>query len=78
MTEWSDELVLAATDDPGLSTADDCRLSELLNRQQAGILSAAERPELTRLMEVYQTCLLWKARALREAVRRGLRPPLQL
>ena len=67
----------AAADDPGLSAADDRRLSELLNRQQAGTLTDAEHPELTALMEVYQTQLLRKARALRESVRRGLRPPLQ-
>jgi hypothetical protein len=77
MTEWSDERVLAAVDGPGLSTADDRRLSELLNRQQAGTLSDVERPELTALMEAYQTQLLQKARALHESVRRGLRPPLQ-
>jgi predicted DNA-binding protein len=77
MAEWSDERVLAAADDPGLSTAEDCRLSELLDRQQAGTLTVKERPELTGLMEAYQTQLLRKARALREAVCRGLRPPLQ-
>ncbi len=77
MTEWSDEQVLAAADDPGMSPAEDRRLSELLTRQQAGALTAAERPELTALMEVYQTRFLSKARALSESVRRGLRPPLQ-
>jgi hypothetical protein len=77
MSEWSDESVLTAADDRGLSTAEDQRLSELLNRQQAGVLTAAERPELTTLLDVYQTQLLRKARALREAVCRGLRPPLQ-
>jgi predicted DNA-binding protein len=76
MAEWSDEQVLEAADDSGLSTAEDRRLSELLHRQQAGTLSAEERPQLTGLMEVYQTQLLRKARALGEAVRRGLRPPL--
>lgn len=77
MAEWSDERVLEAADDPGLSTAEDSRLSELLHRQQAGTLTARERVELTALMEVYQTQLLRKAQALREAVSRGLRPPLQ-
>lgn len=77
MTEWSDERILEATDNPGLSTAEDRRLSELLQRQQAGILTSEERTELSALMEVYQSQLLRKARALREAVGRGLRPPLQ-
>jgi hypothetical protein len=77
MTEWSDERVLATADDPGLSPVDDRRLSELLNRQQAGTTTDAEHSELTALMEVYETQLLRKAQALRESVRRGLRPPLQ-
>ena len=77
MVERSDEQVLAAADDPGLSMEEDRRLSELLQRQQAGTLTTLERPELTGLMEVYQTQLLRKAEALREAVRRGLRPSLE-
>lgn len=77
MSEWSDGQVLAAADDPGLSMEEDRRLSELLHRQQAGTLTTMERPELTGLMEVYQTQLLRKAQVLSEAVRRGLRPPLQ-
>lgn len=77
MAEWSDAQLLATADDPGFSTEEDRRLSELLHRQQAGNLTAVEQPELTGLMEVYQTLLLRKARALRETVRRGLRPPLQ-
>lgn len=77
MTDWSDDHVLAVADDPGLSMADDGRLSELLDRQQAGTLTSEEGPELTALMEVYQTQLLQKAQALRESVRRGLQPPLK-
>jgi hypothetical protein len=55
----------------------DRRLSALLQRQQAGELSNAERPELLALMQVYQEALLRKAQALQEAVRRGLREPLK-
>jgi predicted DNA-binding protein len=77
IAEWPDERVLAAADDPGLSPGEDQRLSELLHHQQAGVLTNGDRLELTGLMEVYQTLLLRKARALREAVRRGLQPPLQ-
>ena len=54
----------------------DRRLSTLLQRQQAGELSEAERPELLALMQYYQEALLRKAQALQEAVRRGLREPL--
>jgi len=50
----------------------DQRLSTMLDRQQAGELTEAERPELLALMQVYQEGLLRKAQALHEAVRRGL------
>jgi hypothetical protein len=54
----------------------DERLSELLDRQQAGELRAEERVELLGLMQMYQEGTLRKAQGLREAVRRGLREPL--
>ncbi len=73
---WSDEEVLVAAD-AGMPPKEDHRLSDLLYCQQAGTLTDAERAELTALMQVYQEGLLRKARALREAVRRGLRGPLE-
>ncbi len=76
LTEWSNDEVLAAAD-THLAANDDQRLSELLDRQQAGTLAEAERAELTALMHLYQQGLLRKAQALREAVRRGLREPLE-
>ncbi len=54
----------------------DRRLSALLESQQEGTLSSAERSELLTLMQLYQDGLLRKAGALKEAVRRGLRPAL--
>jgi hypothetical protein len=51
-------------------------LSELLDQQQAGRLDFQKRDELTALMQVYQEGLLRKATALSEAVKRGLREPL--
>lgn len=54
----------------------DQRLSELLYNQQAGTLTDTERSQLWALMQVYQEKLLLKAQALREAVQRGLREPL--
>ena len=72
---WSDQDVAAAAESQ-LPPAEDQRLSELLDRQQAGSLSAAEQGEVRALMQAYQAGLLRKARALREAVRRGLREPL--
>ena len=56
---------------------DDCRLTELLQRQQAETLPVHEQAELASLMQVYQEGLVRKAEALREAVRRGLRQPVQ-
>ena len=73
---WSDEEVLAAAD-AKMPVANDQRLSDLLDRQQAGALPAPEQAELTTLMQVYQEGLLHKAQSLREAVGRGLRGPLQ-
>ena len=55
-----------------LSTEDDRRLTELLQRQQAETLLVHEQAELASLMQVYQEGLVRKAEALREAVRRGL------
>ena len=72
----SDEEVLAAADGV-MPAAEDQRLSELLDLQQAGRLTDVQRAELTALMQVYQNGLLRKAQALREAVGRGLREPLQ-
>jgi uncharacterized protein YnzC (UPF0291/DUF896 family) len=54
----------------------DRRLSELLDKQQARMLTEAERPELQALMQVYQEDLLRKATALSEGVQRGLMKPL--
>jgi hypothetical protein len=54
----------------------DARLSELLDRQQSGLLVESERLELQTLMQIYQEGLLRKATALSEAVNRGLMEPL--
>lgn len=71
----SDEQVLALTD-LQMEPEQDARLSELLDRQQAGTLTEDERPELQALMQIYQEGLLRKATALNEAVKRGLIKPL--
>jgi phage-related baseplate assembly protein len=60
-----------------LSTEDDRRLTDLLQRQQAQTLAVSEQAELASLMQVYQEGLIRKAEALREAVRRGLRGPVR-
>jgi hypothetical protein len=76
ITSLSDEEVLALTALQMLP-AQDRRLSALLQKQQAQALSVPERAELLALMQVYQEGLVRKAQALREAVRRGLRTPLE-
>ena len=71
VANWSDEEVLAAARSM-MPQAEDRRLSELLGRQQAGAMTETERPELTRLMQLYQEGLVRKADAIEEAVRRKL------
>jgi hypothetical protein len=59
-----------------MEPAADIRLSELLDRQQAGILTDRDRSELQLLMQTYQEGLLRKATANSEAVKRKLIKPL--
>jgi hypothetical protein len=72
----SDAEVLALAE-AQMDPSQDRRLSDLLARQQAGRLAAGERAALLGLLQVYQDGLLRKAQALRQAVQRGLRPPLE-
>jgi len=53
------------------------RLSELLEKQREGVLTESEHPELLALMQVYQQLWVRQSEALDEAVRRGLRKPLE-
>lgn len=71
---WSDERVLSQCD-AQMSFRQSERLSELLDLQQSGRLTADEKPELWALMRVYELGQLRKAEALAETVRRGLRTP---
>lgn len=75
VSELSDAAVLELANST-MDPSDDLRLSELLDRQQAELMTEPEHVELARLMQVYQEGLLLKAEGLAEAVRRGLRPPL--
>ena len=76
VTELADEEVLTLIK-LQMKPKQNRRFSLLLERQQAGELSDAERSELLALMQLYQEGLLRKAQALHEAVRRGLRKPLE-
>jgi hypothetical protein len=71
----SNEQVLALTQ-LQMEQEQDARLSDLLDRQQSGILTEIEGIELQTLMQIYQEGLLRKATALSEAVKRGLMEPL--
>ena len=75
MANLSNEEVLALAD-LQMNAADDRKLSQLLDKQQAGTLAETERIELMRLMQIYQSSLLQKAEGLAEAVQRGLRKPM--
>jgi hypothetical protein len=76
MAGLSDREVIELTE-LQLTPTQDRRLSKLLDRRQAQRLAEKERTELQGLMQRYQQGLLRKAEALAEAVRRGLRGPLE-
>ncbi len=76
LDQCSDDEVLQACD-LQLSVTDDERLSQLLQQQQSVPMTPAEHSELGSLMQAYQEGLVRKAEALSEAVRRGLRGPVQ-
>jgi predicted transcriptional regulator len=50
--------------------------SELLARQREGQLNDAENSQLEELMQIYRRGLVRKAKALKVAVERGLKPAL--
>lgn len=52
------------------------QLSDLLARNQEGQLDQAELDQLDQLMKIYRRGLVHKARALKVAVEKGLRPSL--
>lgn len=74
--ELSDEEVLALTE-LQLMPEQQADLSDLLVRNREDALNQQERRRLDALMRVYECGLLRKAQALRVAVERGLREPLQ-
>ncbi|MCW5933625.1 MAG: hypothetical protein KIT45_04890 [Fimbriimonadia bacterium] len=72
----SDEEVLELSD-LQLSVEQQATLSDLLAQQQDNRLDEEAKHQLDELMRFYEHGLLRKAQALREAVHRGLREPLQ-
>ena len=74
--ELSDDEVLALTE-LRLTDEQDASLSELLERNREGTLDAEGQRELDEMMRLYEHGLLRKSQALKVAVQRGLREPLQ-
>lgn len=71
-----DEEVIALTE-LQLTPEQQTTLSDLLVRNQDNTLDTEGRRQLDELMRIYEHGLLRKAQALRVAVQRGLRTPLQ-
>ncbi|WP_293127396.1 hypothetical protein [Microcoleus sp. bin38.metabat.b11b12b14.051] len=76
VSELSDAEVIAQTK-LRLQPIQEQRLSELLDRKQAGTILSVEQDELQELIHIYETRLLRQAQSLNEAVQRGLLEPLK-
>jgi hypothetical protein len=76
VSELADGQVLALCD-ARLPEDAAARLSELLRKRQEGERDTSDSAELSALMQSYQSLWLRQSEALAEAVRRGLRPPLE-
>ena len=74
--ELSDAEVLVLTD-MQFTDEQQATLSDLLEQRQEGQLDVEGQRHLDELMRLYEHGLLCKAQALRVAVQRGLREPLQ-
>lgn len=75
IADLSDQAVLDLAESM-LSTQQDQRLSELLEKQREGELAGDDPQELEALMQVYNEGWLRKTAGLVEAVKRGLTSPL--
>jgi hypothetical protein len=74
--EWLSDADVLALADLQLEAQDQEELSALLAANQEGELDARGHDRLTALMHEYRQGMIHKAQATHEAVRRGLRPPL--
>lgn len=70
-----DEEILALRD-LQLTDEQQTALDDLLVQQREGALSDQGRTDLNALLDTYRQGLVYKARALKAAVDRGLQPPL--
>jgi hypothetical protein len=76
ISSLSDERVFALCS-VQMKPAQGRRLSELLEKQNEKLLTERERSELLALMQTYDQLWIRQSEALAEAVRRGLRRPLE-
>lgn len=74
--ELTDDEVMALSE-LRLTDEQDIYLSELLERNRERMLDADGQRELDEMMRLYERGLLRKSQALKVAVQRGLRAPLQ-
>jgi hypothetical protein len=70
-----DDQVLALSD-LQMDNSENEELSDLLSRQREGLIDQTDQHRLDQLLNIYRRGMVNKARALRVAVERGLRPPL--
>ena len=75
LESWSDNQILAFCD-LQMEAEQQKIFTSLLAQNREGKLNEAEVNQLDVLMQVYRRSLVHKARALKIAVERGLRPPL--
>ena len=73
--QLSDEDVLVLSE-ARLNQEQTTEMKALLARRRTSQLDRAEHERLEALMTLYQTTLVLRARALKVAVERGIRPPL--
>jgi len=83
-TPWPKEQISSLSDEEVLTLceaqmkpAQGQRLNKLLEKQREGTLTESECPELLALMQIYEQLWIRQSEALAEAVRRGLREPLE-
>ncbi len=76
INQFDDDKVMALAESQ-MPIEKDERLSDLLYKQREGQLNVDEAAELLSLMVVYYSGWWRKTEALVEAVKRGLRPPLE-
>ena len=69
------EVIALCRTDPGAEAGR--RVNALLEKQREGTLNSREQQELVALMQGYDQLWLRQSEALAEAVRRGLRAPLE-